>query len=86
MNKNKFKNLYEKEMGDFVQNKAPLIEKKIKSNLSFLHLFANLIELFLPRQSQTYMKMLSNKDFSAPSATPSNSKTEVKTDSNKFPH
>ena len=73
MNKNNFKNLYEKEMGEFVQNKAPLIEKKIKSNLSFLHLFANLIEL-------------SNKDFSAPSATPSNSKTEVKTDSNKFPH
>ncbi|HMS28532.1 MAG TPA: hypothetical protein PKD32_01655 [Saprospiraceae bacterium] len=86
MNKNKFKNLYEKEMGEFVQNKAPQIEKKIKSNLSFLHLFANLIELFLPRQSQTYMKMLSNKDFSAPGATPSNPKTEVKTDSNKFPH
>ena len=55
---NNFKNLNQEKISQFEKNQAPLVERKIKSNLNFFQFLGNLIELFLPKQAQIYGKML----------------------------
>ena len=49
---NNFKNLNQEKISQFEKNQAPLVERKIKSNLNFFQFLGNLIELFLPKQAQ----------------------------------
>ena len=55
---NNFKNLNQEKISQFEKNQAPLVERKIKSNLNFFQFLQLQIELFLPKQAQIYGKML----------------------------
>ncbi|HRI00592.1 MAG TPA: hypothetical protein PK006_06030 [Saprospiraceae bacterium] len=57
----KYKEFYESKSNEFSVGAAKKVEKKIKGNLSFFGLLGNLIELFLPKHSATYMQMLNNQ-------------------------